>query len=246
MKNKVLRNIVLVLGISFLIGLPAFAKNIVPISVQSFKTIPIFHMVKQWAEAYFKVNVNEEVIYPDRDYELNDEGIIKAEVAKEVIEKTSEGVIKALKNKDTGFLADYVHPLKGVRFTPYTTVSLENDLVFSQEGMKNFFEDKTYTWGYYDGSGEEIQLTPSDYYEQFVYSEDFINAPEIGYNEVLTSGNMVENQFEVYDNAIVVEYHIPEVNPEFSGLDWQSLRLVFEEYEGNWKLVGIIHNQWTI
>jgi hypothetical protein len=55
---------------------------------------------------------------------------------------------------------------------------------------------------YYDGGGEEIKLTPSQYYEKFVYSEDFINLAEIGYNQVLSSGNMIENQFEVYDNAI--------------------------------------------
>ena len=37
----------------------------------------------------------------------------------------------------------------------------------------------------------------------------FLNAEEIGYNEVLSSGNMLENQFEVYDNAIVVEVLLP-------------------------------------
>ncbi|MGB4440375.1 MAG: hypothetical protein WBJ13_14380, partial [Sedimentibacter sp.] len=64
--------------------------------------------------------------------------------------------------------------------------------------------------------------------------------------EVLSSGNMAENQYEVYENAIVVEYYFPGFNPDFGGADWKSLRLVFEEYEGAWKLVGIIHNQWTI
>lgn len=181
------------------------------------------------------------------DYNLNDEGVIKSEVAKEVIEKTVDTLINAIKNKDADTIAEYVHPMKGVRFTPYTTVSTENDLIINKENIKSFFIDEnSYVWGYYDGRGDEIKLTPSQYYEKFIYSEDFMSATEIGYNEVLSSGNMVENQFEVYKNAIVVEYYIPEINPEYSGLDWQSLRLAFEEYEGNWKLVGIIHNQWTI
>lgn len=180
-------------------------------------------------------------------YELKEEGIIKSEVAKEVIEKTADELINAIKDKNAEMIADYVHPVKGVRFTTYTTVSTENDLVISKEDMVNFFKDENlYNWGCYDGSGEEIKLTPSQYYEKFIYTEDFINEAEIGYNEVLSKGNMVENQFDVYENAIVVEYYIPEINPEFEGLDWQSLRLVFEEYEGNWELVGIIHNQWTI
>ena len=181
------------------------------------------------------------------EFALNKDSIIKSEVAKEIIEKTADELINAIKNKDAKIISDYVHPVKGVRFTPYTTVSVENDFVINKEDMVDFFKDEnSYVWGYYDGSGEEINLTPNQYYEKFIYSEDFINALEVGYNEVLSSGNMIENQFEVYENAIVVEYHIPEINPEYEGLDWQSLRLVFEEYDGNWKLVGIIHNQWTI
>lgn len=73
-----------------------------------------------------------------------------------------------------------------------------------------------------------------------------MSAEEIGYNTILTTGNMLENQFEVYENPIIVEYHFPGFNPEYEGLDWESLRLVYEEYEEQWFLVGIIHNQWTI
>ncbi|MDD2494201.1 MAG: hypothetical protein PHE29_03315 [Tissierellia bacterium] len=41
---------------------------------------------------------------------------------------------------------------------------------------------------------------------------------------MLCSCNVVENQFEVYENEIVVEYYIPEINYEYHGLDWQSIR----------------------
>lgn len=176
-----------------------------------------------------------------------DNGVIKPDLAKEIIGEDADRLLNAIKDKDAKVISNYVHPLKGVRFTPYTTVSNENDFVINKDDMINFFNDEnSHIWGYYDGIGDEINLTPSQYYEKFIYSEDFINAPKVGYNEVLSSGNMIENQFEVYENAIVVEYYIPEINPEYEGLDWQSLRLVFEECEGNWKLVGVIHNQWTI
>jgi len=59
-------------------------------------------------------------------------------------------------------------------------------------------------------------------------SEDFKNTEQIGYNEVLSSGNMLENQFEVYDNAIIAEYYFPGFKPEYESIDWKSLRLVFE------------------
>lgn len=181
------------------------------------------------------------------EYELTEEGIIKPESAKKIIEEVADKVINAISTKDTVTLSESVHPVKGVRFTPYTYVLVEQDVIFNQEKIKNFFDDQdVYLWGDYDGTGDEISLTPSQYYEKFIYSEDFVNAEEVGYNQVLSSGNMLENQFEIYENPIVVEYYFSGFNPDYAGIDWKSLRLVFEEYEGEWKLVGIIHNQWTI
>ncbi|MCC5910011.1 MAG: hypothetical protein JJT76_06190 [Clostridiaceae bacterium] len=181
------------------------------------------------------------------EYELTEEGIIKPEFAEEIIKETVDRLIHAVSEKDAETISDFVHPDKGIRFTPYTHVSLEDDIVFNQEEMKDFFKDEeVYLWGHYDGKGHEISLTPAEYYEEFIYSEDFTEAEEIGYNEILSSGNMLENQFEVYEKPIVVEYYFSGFDPDYVGMDWRSLRLVFEEYEGDWKLVGMIHNQWTI
>jgi len=182
-----------------------------------------------------------------REYEYTEEGLIKPEIAEEVIKEKSDQIIKALKEKDFATVAQYVHPEKGVRFTPYTYVSLENDQVFSGEEIKGFFTDETeYLWGQYDGTGDDIRLTPEDYYAKFIYSKDFAAAEQVGYNEVLSFGNMLENQFEVYEEAIIVEYYFSGFEPQYEGMDWKSLRLVFQEQEGTWFLVGVIHNQWTI
>ncbi len=181
------------------------------------------------------------------EYKLIEDGRIIPEEAKLIIKETGDKVIRAIANNDFKALAYFVHPTKGVRFTPYTYVSIDTDVVLNKDVVENFSQDQTiYLWGYYDGTGEEIRLTPSQYYEKFVYSEDFKNADCIGYNEVLSSGNMLENQFLIYERPIIVEYYFPGFNPEYGGMDWQSLRLVFEESGDAWKLVGIIHNQWTI
>jgi len=175
------------------------------------------------------------------------EGALAPEQAEKIIKETAASLIKALSTKNADAIADLVHPTQGVRFTPYTYVSLEGDLVFSQKEMRSIFDDqKVYLWGYYDGSGEPINLTPSQYYEKFIYVEDYANAKQVGYNKVLSSGNALENQFEVYNKPIVVEYYFPGFNPDYDGMDWRSLRLVFELYQNEWKLVGIINNQWTI
>ena len=196
---------------------------------------------------------NEDMMPPAPDSEskielvYTEERIIQPKIAEEVIKDSATKVMAALKSKDFATLAKFAHPDKGVRFTPYTYVSLDTDLVFTKEELKDFLSlTKEYTWGTYDGSGEEMKLTPEKYYEKFIYSADFLHAEQVGYNEVLSLGNMLENQFEVYSEAIIVEYYFSGFNPDYEGIDWQSLRLVFQQNEEAWCLVGIIHNQWTI
>lgn len=181
------------------------------------------------------------------EYELTDEGIIEPESAEMIIEEISNELIYAISVKDFETVSEFTHPVEGIRFTPYTYVSLDNDIVFSKGEIENFSNDQdVYIWGIYDGIGDEISLTPNQYYDRFIYTRDFKNAEEIGYNEVLGMGNMIENQFEIYNNAIIVEYYFSGFNPDYEGMDWESLRLVFQQYQNDWRLVGIIHNQWTI
>jgi|SRR5690554_309808 len=194
-----------------------------------------------------KLCLERDLLATSGDYQIAEEkGLIPSKEAQTIISDVATEVMQALSAKDAEKLAQYVHP-EGVRFTPYTYVDGEGDLAFTRNEVRNFFQDQErYLWGYYDGSGEEINLPPGEYYEEFIYSADFINAEQIGYNQVLSSGNMLENQFEVYENPIIVEYYFSGFDPEFMGMDWQSLRLVFMEDENEWKLRGIIHNQWTI
>jgi len=167
--------------------------------------------------------------------------------AQRIIEKRAMETLKIIKERDFAALAERVHP-DGVRFSPYSYVDVSEagDLVFTPEEVKTFGEDDTkYTWGRYDGTGFPIELTPREYFDEFVYTADFVNAERVSYNETLGVGNTLENQFEIYPDAIVVEYYFSGFDPQYGGMDWQSLRLAFEELDGTWYLVGVIHNQWT-
>lgn len=169
------------------------------------------------------------------------------EEAKKIIENRTTEAILAIKNKDTKKLSNLVYPDKGVRFSPYAYVDIEKDLILPRENVLNFFEDQTvYSWGTYDGIGTLINLAPKEYHNKFIYDADFVNAKEISYNRTIGSGNTINNAFEVYLNTIIVEYHFPGFDPTFEGMDWRSLRLVFEKKGNAWYLIGMIHDQWTI
>lgn len=172
---------------------------------------------------------------------------ITSSQAKAIIERRAKDVILAIKNKDMSKLANFIHSEKGVRFSPYSYINRNSDRVFSRPQIQRLFtENKKYVWGVSPGSGMSIQMTPRQYFNSFVYDQDFANAKQIGYNQVLGRGNSRNNSFEVYPKAIIVEYYFPGFDPKYKGMDWKSLRLVFEEKGNNWYLVGIIHDQWTI
>lgn len=169
------------------------------------------------------------------------------EEAEEIISDRVEKVLNLIAGRDMKALIEYVHPVKGVRFSPYSYVDLENSVVFMPSDFEEFFSSSTeYNWGSYDGTGEPITLTPAAYYDIFIYDQDFRNAERISYNKQLFQGNMINNAPDVYPGSIIVEYHFTGIDPKYEGMDWRSLRLVFEEFEGEWLLVGIIHDQWTI
>ena len=160
---------------------------------------------------------------------------------------TALKTMELLKNKEMTKLADMVHPQKGLRFSPYFFVDVQNDKVFNAQQVAGLNEDTAvYTWGVYDGIGEPIELTFNDYYDKFVYDEDFLNPHLIGNNTPIGSGNTVDNVAEAYPDGTFIEFHFTGFAPGYDGMDWRSLRLVFEQNEGKWYLVGIIHGQWTI
>ena len=157
-------------------------------------------------------------------------------------------VMRAIKNSDMQTVAAWVHAKKGIRFSPYAYVDVESDLTFKQDTLNGLMEDsKTYVWGTSAGSGEPIQLTYADYYKQFVYDADFVKDGTISLNEVQGKSTTTNNLNEVYpkESYDFVEYYIDGIDPAVEGMDWRSLRLVFEKIGDDRALVGIIHDQWT-
>lgn len=167
--------------------------------------------------------------------------------ARAEIGAVADHAIEALKNKDWKTLSGMAHPDKGIRFSPYSFVDTEHDLVFKADQLVKLMDDpQALVWGSFDGSGEPIKLSFQEYYSRFLYNHDYAAAEKTGYNEMLGKGNTVNNIHEVYPDGISVDYYFSGFNPEYAGMDWASLILIFEESGGSWYLTGMVRNQWTI
>jgi hypothetical protein len=154
--------------------------------------------------------------------------------------------------KDFEALSGLVDDKAGLQLMPYYTSNRTQGRHLDVIEVKSFFSDVAKRdWGSMDGSGAPINLSNSDYYEKFIYSENFIGLGRLSEGSSLASGNTVpldQVLEELFKGREVkyVEYYIPGIDPKYDGMDWESLALVFEKINGAWKLVGILHNQWTI
>lgn len=156
-------------------------------------------------------------------------------------------VILALKQQDMNALAAYVHPVKGVRFSPYMFINPETDLIFSAERIRGFFRDQTArVWGYFEDTATPLKLTNEAYYKSYIYDENYVFADKINFNREIKGSLTAGNVFEVYPKGIVVEYLCSKNGNPDEDSAWRDLKLVFSAEGKIWYLVGIIHDQWSI
>lgn len=156
-------------------------------------------------------------------------------------------VMELIKTKDMAALSAYVHPTKGLMFTPYVHINSTFDQVFTPQEVADLPVDTTeYDWGYYYGTPVETQilLDFNDYYDEFIYDEDFLGANIIGVNAVVSYGVMIDNISDEYPEAEYLEFYLI-TSQDNNNIYWRSLKVAFEEVGGEYKLMGIIHGQWT-
>ncbi|WP_276353442.1 hypothetical protein [Cohnella caldifontis] len=164
----------------------------------------------------------------------------------QALKKAARDAVDILRDRDLERLAEIADPERGLRFSPYAHIEEKAAQRFEAGKLPDFKAKTTYDWGTYDGSGEPIRLTFRDYFEKFVYDQDFSSAPDISVNELKGTGNVPFNGQEVYPGASYVEFHFPGFDSKNEGMDWESLILILRPVGGDWKLCAVVHAGWTV
>lgn len=163
----------------------------------------------------------------------------------QILRVKSDDIVLAIKEKNFAVLAAHMKAGGKLRFAPYvhlgsTDRRLGSTLVtsfFTTVGVKN--------WGSEDGTGDPILLTTNQYYNKYIFPADFTTAPSVTYNARVASGNTPSNFASIYPGRAFYEYYFPPTNP--GDLDWRALDIIWQkDATGLWKLVAVVHDQWTI
>lgn len=173
---------------------------------------------------------------------------ITPETKDSLLKSATKEVFTFMRNKNYAALDSMIHPEMGVRFSPYASVEPQTDKVFSREEFQKLFttnKNKKYNWGSYDGSGNPILLTAPEYFKEFVYDKNYITPGKFGINKQIGKGNSINNITSAYKDGDYTESNFSGTK-KYGGMDWKSVRLIFQPYNGKYYLIGVVHDGWTI
>ncbi len=218
--------------LSHLVGeIPSFGINLTPES-------NIHHLN---GTNWIKIHFNDQSGWVDFSYLAEQHGMLPDELI-----KLGQTTLSALKSYQIDQLAEIIHPDLCLRFSPYSYLSSRNQVICSSEIANVAESSDVLLWGSYDGKGDPINLTFREYYNRFVYDQAYFQAPVIGFNIEMSSGNSINNLQDIYPDGMMIEYYFPGFDPQYGGMDWRSLRLVFVQKGMDWYLAALIHGEWTI
>ena len=170
--------------------------------------------------------------------------VVSTDLKHDELAKLATAVAERIAAGDYEGLSEYVHPVYGLIFAPYSTVNLGSNQCFTPQRVAITGRDSSvYVWGMKYGSDEPIQLTAAQYFSEYVYDRDYARAPVMGFNTVLRAGNALENVAAAFPDGQFVDLYFPPTSAEAN--DWRILRMVFEDYEGEMKLSAFIHSEYT-
>lgn len=175
----------------------------------------------------------------------NIDGKTQKKSKKEILKELNDQILASLKTKDYQKFATFIHPEKGVRFSMYAFIDPKKDKVFSKDDFLKYSDKPTkFTWGEKDGSGDIYIESLLLYLQNWVLKKDFSTA-EFLVNSSKAHGNSINNLSKIYPKAEFTENYL-NGSEKYSFMDWNALRFVFEELNGQYYLIAVINDQWTI
>lgn len=134
-----------------------------------------------------------------------------------------------------------------VFFSPYAQIDTSSLVYLSSDDLSEYYDqEKKWYWGVQDGTGDRIELSFKKYLDRYVNDFDFF-ADAVEYSIVdqpKVYGNELHNVTSLYPESTFVEVHKPSTDE--MGMNWRSLIFVLEKIDGDLRLHGVVHNEWTI
>ena len=139
-------------------------------------------------------------------------------------------ILPLLKARDLDALQPLISS-KGLRLCPFGVPDSSNKTLKQKEVTNSWLlSSQEYLFGAYPGSGADIIMSASEYYEEFIWPADFCTEAALRSTEA-----SVQSAFDaLYPGASFVTYYVDDV------FEWKELTLVFLSEEGENRLCALI------
>jgi hypothetical protein len=154
-------------------------------------------------------------------------------------------VLKALADKNYAKLASLTST-NGLSLNEVPSLDLTKSDVAKADVEKIPADTKITLWGYTDGQGAEIYLTKQEFIERYIYNNDYLSAPNVAVNNTLGNGNSINTILQDAAGRDLAAFHFTGFNPEYEGMDWTTIYIIFDQENGEYKVRGIAKDNWTI
>ncbi len=171
------------------------------------------------------------------------------------IRELSQKILNSLKNKDIETFKTFVHPINGVRFSYDGNVLDHNIKLTTSEITNHVKNNDLLLWAYGSGSGLPIYKTFIGGFND-IYKRDYLNAPQFAYNQILSGGgsNAINSIKNAYPGKTLMSFYfdsngtyLDENNKEVpQTIAWSAIDLIFDTYNNQEYLIGIVTDNWTI
>lgn len=173
---------------------------------------------------------------------------LESALTRDSVMQYAKEALVALYERDIALFSTYVHPTKGLSLC---------DQTWTPEQIKEQLEKKENVFcGYAEGSGAAINGTLEDHLLKFSRL-NYLEAPRFAFSKLIGphtgqiqysfSSKPEKRPFMMYHFPYTSTYTDEQGNEVENEMSWQSLALVFDKADdGEWYIVGIISDQWSI
>lgn len=132
----------------------------------------------------------------------------------------------------------------GLRFSTDAYLD-DSDVVLGIEDLQTNAKEP-FQWGTHDGTGDPIVRSLGEHLEHLGGLTALTSTEVVSVDFEIGRSNTINNISSFYPGALVVEYHFAGTE-YYGGLDWSSIRFVFDFDEAEvLRLIAIVEAQWTI
>lgn len=193
----------------------------------------------------FSCTENTDSSFSSNDFQSADSAKMKSGSLNDTLKNLSLIILNSIKNKNYKVIADYIHPVDGIRFSPYGYID-SADLKFDSAAfITSANSNDKFIWGTSAGSGEPIQLTFNEYFSEFLYDANFLQPEKFSIDTLSSRSNYPYPFQDFYHNTHFTESYFSGFDEKYEGMDWRSLILVIRKFEDRFYVCGILHDEWT-